>query len=75
MESYIRRGIFKTKLNIYSGAFFSLVKPYFKNVLNLIELPLGSSFSTTHPFVKKLTTVKTLSFVSNRTIFFQIQNY
>ena len=40
--------------------FFTLVKPYFKSVLNSIKLPLGSIFYTTHPFVKKLTTVKTL---------------
>ena len=39
--------------------FFTSVKPYFINVLNSIELPLGSIFYTTHPFVKKLTTVKT----------------
>ena len=60
MESYVHRGIFRTKLNIENGAFFTLVKPYFKNVLNLIELPLGYSFCTTHPFVKKLANVKTL---------------
>ena len=24
--------IFRTKLNIYDGAFFPLVKPYFKNI-------------------------------------------
>ena len=46
--------------NIFNQAFFTSVKPYFKNVLNLIELPLGSIFYTTHTFVKKLTTVKTL---------------
>ena len=51
---------FRTKLNIYDGAFFTLVKPYFKNVHNSIKLPLGSIFYTTHPFVKKLTTLKTL---------------
>ena len=39
--------------------FFTSVKPYFKYVLNSIEFPLGSIFYTTHPFVKKLTTVKT----------------
>ena len=44
---------FRTKLNIYDGAFFTLVKPYFKNVHNSIKLPLGSIFYTTHPFVKK----------------------
>ena len=58
MESYVHKGIFRTKSNIYDGAFFTSVKPYFKNVLNSIELPLGSIFCTTHPFVKKLTTVK-----------------
>ena len=54
----LTRGIFRTKLNIYDGAFFTSVEPYFKNVLNLIELPLGSIFYTTHTFVKKLTTLK-----------------
>ena len=42
--------------NVYDGAFFTSVKPYFKNVVNSIELPLGSIFYTSHPFVKKLTT-------------------
>ena len=46
--------------NIFNQAFFTSVKPDFKNVLNSIELPLGSIFCTTHTFVKKLTTVKTL---------------
>ena len=40
-------------------SFFTSVRPYFKNVLNSIELPLGSIFYITHPFVKKLTTLKT----------------
>ena len=73
MESYVHRGIFRIKLEIYDGAFVTSVKPYFKNVLNSIKLPLGSIFCITHPIVKKLTTVKTLgqkSFVNNRTIFF-----
>ena len=39
--------------------FFTLVKPCFINILNSIELPLGSIFYTTHPFVKNFTTVKT----------------
>ena len=39
--------------------FFTSAKPYFKNVLNLIELPFGSIFYTTHIFVKKFTSVKT----------------
>ena len=34
--------------------FFTLVKPYFKNVLNSIELPYGSIFYTTHFFGKNL---------------------
>ena len=45
--------MFRTKSNIYDGDFFTLVKPYFKNVLNLLKLPLGSIFYTTYPFVKK----------------------
>ena len=59
-KNFIHRGIFRTKSNIYSEAFFISVKPYFKNVLNSIELPVGSIFYATHPFMKKLTTLKTL---------------
>ena len=59
MESYVHKGIFRTKSNIYDGAFFTSVKPYFKNVLNSIELPLGSIFYAPNPFVKKLSTLKT----------------
>ena len=59
MESYVHKEIFRTKSNIYDGAFFTSVKPYFKNVLNSTELPLGSIFCTTHSFVKKITTMKT----------------
>ena len=54
--------------------FFTSVKPYFKNVLNSIELPLCSVFYTTHPFVKNLTTLKTSGeklFCYQRNIFFQ----
>ena len=72
MESYAHKGIFRTKSKIYDGGFFTSVKPYFKNVLNSIKLPLGSTFCTTHPFVKKPITVKLwekTSFVDNRTIF------
>ena len=58
LKNFIHRGIFRTKSNIYRGAFFTSVKPYFKNVLNSIELPLRSIFHTTNPFVKKLTTLK-----------------
>ena len=60
MESYVHKEIFRTKSNIYDGAFFTSVKPYFKNVLNSTELPLGSISCTTHSFVKKITTMKTL---------------
>ena len=48
MESHAHRGIFRTKLNIYDGAFFTSVKPYFKNVCNSIKF----IFYTTRPFVK-----------------------
>ena len=60
-------------------SFFTSIK-----LLNSIELPLGSIFYTSHPFVKKLVTVKTLGvivfrtsevIVKNGTIFFEIQNY
>ena len=51
--------------------FFTSVKPYFINVLNLIELPLGSIFYTTHLFVKKHTTVKASGEKVLRTIFFR----
>ena len=44
MESYVHKRIFRTMSNIYDGAFFTSVKPYFKNVLNSIELSLGSIF-------------------------------
>ena len=50
----------QNKSNIYDRGFFTSVKPYFENVRNLIDLQLGSIFYTTHPFMKKLTTVKTL---------------
>ena len=58
MWSYVHRRVFRTKSNIYNGTFFTSGKLYFKNVVNSIELPLGSMFYTTHPFEKKLTTVK-----------------
>ena len=55
---------FRTKSNIYDGFkiyyFFTLVKPYFKNVLNSIKLHLGPIFYKPYPFVKKkLPVVKT----------------
>ena len=36
------QGIFRTKLNINNGAFFTLVKQYFKNILNWIALRFHS---------------------------------
>ena len=59
MQSFAHRGIFRTKPDIYDEALFTSAKSYFKNVLNLIEWPLVSNFYTAHPFVKKLTTLKT----------------
>ena len=64
--------MFRTKSNISDGDFFTLVKPYFKNVLNLLKLPLGSIFYTTYPSVKKnfqLKIEEKKSFVNNGTIF------
>ena len=54
-------------------SFFHFGQPYFKNILNSTELPLSSIFYTTHPFMKKLTTLKTSgekSFVNNGTFLF-----
>ena len=67
MRSYVHRGIFKTKLNICDGAFFTLVKPYFKNILN--QITFRFHFLHNSPFRKKLTTMKSL--VHNGTIFFR----
>ena len=71
-------GIFRIKSSIYDGAFFTSVKPYFKNVLNLIELSSGSIFYTTYPLVKKLTTEnlgrKSLLLAMEQ-FFFKIRNY
>ena len=38
----------------YDVPFLTLVKPYFKNVFNSIELPLSFVFYFTHHFMKKL---------------------
>ena len=63
------------RISIYIGAFFTSVKPYFKNVLNSIELPL-SSFSLRNSNLSwknlqlwKLREKK--SFVNNGTFFFR----
>ena len=58
MESYVHRRIYRTKSNIYNERAFSKygltsVKPYFENILNLIELPLGSRFHNS-PFYEKV---------------------
>ena len=74
--------MFRTKSNIYDGDFFTLVKPYFKNVLNLLKLPLGSIFYTTYPFVKKTCNPTTVKISGEKVfcqqwdnLFFEIQNY
>ena len=51
--------------------FFTSVKLYFKNILNLIELPLGSIFYTIHPFLKKPTTVK----ASGEKVFYTMERH
>ena len=48
-------------MNIYDGAFLTSVKPYFKNLLNFIELPLSSILHTTHPFLEKTYNSKKLT--------------
>ena len=53
--------MFRTKSNIYDGAFFTLVKPYFRNVLNSFELPSGFIFYTTNPLVKKISTLRKIT--------------
>ena len=70
--------MFRTKLNIFDGAIFTSVKPYFKNVLNSIEFPLGSIFLHNSVFPEKTYNCKNVgrkSFVNNRTIIFKIRNY
>ena len=44
LQSYVHIDMFRTTSNLYNGVFFTLVKPFFKNVPNSIELPLGSIF-------------------------------
>ena len=45
------QGIFRTKLNIDNGAFFTSVKQYFKNILNWIALRFHSLHNS--PFHEK----------------------
>ena len=77
MESYVLRGIFRIKLEIYDGAFFTSVKPYFKNVLNSIKLPLGSIFYS--PFREKAYNCKNFGrkslLLTVEQFFFEIRNY
>ena len=70
VKLFFHRGIFRTKLNVYNGAFFTSVKPYFKNVLNSIELSLGCIFYTTHSFVKTLKTSGESIFLTIEQLFF-----
>ena len=67
--SYANRSIFRTKLDIYDGAFFTSVKPYFKNILNSTELPLSSIFYTTHSYNSENFGRKSL--VNDGTFFFR----
>ena len=58
--------------------FFTLVKPYFKNILNSIKLPLGSIFYMTYPFVKKAYNSENIgrkSLLLTVEPFFEILNY
>ena len=72
MRSYVHRGIFKTKLNICDGAFFTLVKPYFKNILN--QITFRFHFLHNSPFRKKTYDhEKSCSQWNN--FFFEIRNY
>ena len=52
MESYVHKGVFRTKSNIYDRAFFTLVKPYFKNVPNSIKLPQACNFIKKEPLAQ-----------------------
>ena len=64
-------------LNMCDAAFFTLVMLYSKNILYSIELPLNSIFYTTHPFMKKLTTLKTSRkkvLLTMGLLFLEIQN-
>ena len=77
--SYVHRGIFRAKSNIYDGAFFTLVKPYFKNVLNSMESPLGSIFLHNSPFCEKTCNCENFGkkslLLTMEQFFFEIQNY
>ena len=77
MESYAHKGIFRTKSNIYNGAFFTSVRPYFKNVLNSIKLPLGSIFYS--PFREKAYNCKNFRrkslLLTVEQFFFEIRNF
>ena len=76
---YVHRGVFRTKLNIYNGAFFTLVKPYFKNVLNSIALLLGSNFLHNSLFHEKTDNCENFGrkslFLAMEQFFIEIRNY
>ena len=81
MESYAHKGIIRAKSKIYDRAFITSVKPYFKNALNSIELPLLSIFCTTYlPFREKTYNCenigrKSLLLTMEQSFFFKNQNY
>ena len=77
MQSYAHRCIFRTTSNIYIGAFFTLVKPYFKNKLNPIELSLSSFFKQLTLSWKNLQLWKLWekkSLVNNGTFFLKLRS-
>ena len=58
MESYVHKGIFWAKSNIYDGA-FSLHLSHI-NQLYSLKLPLDSIFFTTHPFAGRKSLLLTI---------------
>ena len=59
LKNFIHRGIFRTKSNIYSGAFFTLGKPYFNNILNFDRIAYRFYFLHNIPFHEKFRTLET----------------
>ena len=66
------QGIFRTKSNIYDGAFFTSVKPYFKNVLKFHFL-LNSPFRQKTYNSENARSKSLLLTIEH--FFFKIQNY
>ena len=79
MWSYVSRGIFRTRSNIYDGAFITSFKTYFKNVPNSIELPLGSIFLHSSFFREKTKNYENVErkslFLTMEHFFFEVWNY